>query len=116
MKFAKKLKKKSLSRKGGGGPTDFIPYRDSMLTRLLSDSLGGTASTLMCCNLAPGSDHYFETLSSLEFAKRVKKVKNTVKLRTEALSSSGTSTGAPWVKMLALCVCVCARARVCSWR
>ena len=65
-----------------------IPYRDSMLTRLLSDSLGGTASTLMCCNLAPGSDHYFETLSSLEFAKRVKKVKNTVKLRTEALSQS----------------------------
>ena len=57
-----------------------------MLTRLLSDSLGGTASTLMCCNLAPGSDHYFETLSSLEFAKRVKKVKNTVTLRTEKLS------------------------------
>ena len=57
-----------------------------MLTRLLSDSLGGTASTLMVCNLAPGSDHYFETLSSLEFAKRVKKVKNTVKLRTEKLS------------------------------
>jgi GAF domain-containing protein len=63
-----------------------VPYRDSMLTRLLSDSLGGSASTLMCCNLAPGSDHYFETLSSLEFAKRVKKVKNTVKLRTEKLS------------------------------
>ena len=69
-----------------GKKKSHVPYRDSMLTRLLSDSLGGTASTLMCCNLAPGSDHYFETLSSLEFAKRVKKVKNTVTLRTEKLS------------------------------
>jgi GAF domain-containing protein len=75
----------SKKKKKKGGKTH-IPYRDSMLTRLLSDSLGGTASTLMCCNLAPGSDHYFETLSSLEFAKRVKKVKNTVTLRTEKLS------------------------------
>ena len=74
------------TKKKGRKNKTHIPYRDSMLTRLLSDSLGGTASTLMCCNLAPGSDHYFETLSSLEFAKRVKKVKNTVKLRTEKLS------------------------------
>jgi hypothetical protein len=74
------------SKKRGKKGKKHIPYRDSMLTRLLSDSLGGTASTLMCCNLAPGSDHYFETLSSLEFAKRVKKVKNTVTLRTEKLS------------------------------
>eukprot|EP00949_MAST-11_sp_MAST-11-sp1_P002208 g2208.t1 len=63
-----------------------IPYRDSVLTRLLQDSLGGSASTLMICNIAPGVSHFPETLSSLQFAERVKKVKNAVVIHKRELT------------------------------
>ncbi len=65
-----------------------MPFRNSVLTRLLQDSLGGSAYTLMVCNVAPGQDHYHETLSSLRFAERVKLVTNTVVLNSQELSPS----------------------------
>ncbi|KAJ3391291.1 Kinesin-like protein kif3a [Entophlyctis sp. JEL0112] len=53
-----------------------IPYRDSKLTYLLSDSLGGNALTLMITCCSPTAKNYSESLSTLRFAERVKKVIN----------------------------------------
>ncbi len=52
-----------------------IPYRDSKLTRLLQNSLGGNAKTalVLCCS--PSEDHYYQTLSTLGFGERAKKIK-----------------------------------------
>eukprot|EP00605_Chrysophyceae_sp_TOSAG23-4_P002291 GSChrysophyteH1.ASY1.ANO1.2537.1 assembled CDS len=53
-----------------------VPYRDSKLTALLQDGLGGSAKTLMFVNASPADYNFHETCSSLEFALRCKKVKN----------------------------------------
>ncbi|KAJ3111743.1 hypothetical protein HK100_002589, partial [Physocladia obscura] len=53
-----------------------IPYRDSKLTYLLSDSLGGNALTLMITCCSPTAKNYSESMSTLRFAERVKKVVN----------------------------------------
>ena len=53
-----------------------IPYRDSKLTRLLQDSLGGNARTVMIANVGPADYNYEETLSTLRFAGRASKVCN----------------------------------------
>lgn len=54
-----------------------IPYRDSKLTRLLHDSLGGTASTALIATVGPAPTNYGETLSTLLFASRCMAVKTT---------------------------------------
>lgn len=54
-----------------------IPYRDSKLTRLLQNALGGSSKTIMVCALSPASSNYEETLSTLRYADRAKKIKNT---------------------------------------
>jgi hypothetical protein len=54
-----------------------IPYRDSKLTRLLQDSLGGTASTALIATIGPAAVNYGETLSTLLFAQRCMAVKIT---------------------------------------
>uniref|UniRef100_UPI00398F1CDE kinesin-like protein KIF22 isoform X1 n=1 Tax=Pristiophorus japonicus TaxID=55135 RepID=UPI00398F1CDE len=53
-----------------------IPYRDSKLTRLLQDSLGGTAHSVMIANIAPEYKHYYNTLTALNFAAKSKMVVN----------------------------------------
>ncbi|XP_062919132.1 kinesin-like protein KIF22 isoform X2 [Mobula hypostoma] len=53
-----------------------IPYRDSKLTRLLQDSLGGTAHSVMITNIAPEIKHYFNTLTALNFAAKSKLIIN----------------------------------------
>ena len=55
----------------------FVPYRDSKLTRLLEDSLGGNCKTTMMVMVSPSADAYGESLSSLKFANRAKNIKNT---------------------------------------
>ena len=58
------------------GNINHIPYRDSKLTRLLEDSLGGNCITTMITMISPCQNFISETLSSLSFAKRAKKLKN----------------------------------------
>ncbi|XP_030066441.1 kinesin-like protein KIF22 [Microcaecilia unicolor] len=53
-----------------------IPYRDSKLTRLFLDSLGGSAHSVMITNIAPEHRYYFDTLTALNFAARSKQVVN----------------------------------------
>lgn len=51
-----------------------IPYRNSKLTRLLQDSLGGKALTLMITNISPASSSYLDTVNTLNMARKTKKI------------------------------------------
>merc|ERR1711939_556899 len=53
-----------------------VPYRDSVLTRLLQDSLGGNTKTVLCANCGPADYNRAESLGTLRFATRAKKIKN----------------------------------------
>lgn len=64
-----------------------IPYRDSKLTFILRDSLGGNSKTVIIANISPSSVNMGETLSTLEFAKRAKQIKNKAVVNED---SSGT--------------------------
>ena len=61
----------------------FIPYRNHMLTKLMKDSLGGTAKTLMFVNCSPSIYNESEMKNSLDYASRVKMIKNNVTKQTE---------------------------------
>ena len=76
-----KLINKSLSNLGLviqklGENSLHVPYRDSKLTRLLQDSIGGNSKTTLIINCSPSAFNEPETLSTLRFGERVKKVKN----------------------------------------
>jgi len=58
------------------GKTSHIPYRDSKLTRLLQDSLGGNAKTIMVATISPASYNFDETITTLRYANRAKNIKN----------------------------------------
>ncbi|KAM9830234.1 kinesin-like protein KIF3B [Syngnathus typhle] len=58
------------------GRSSHIPYRDSKLTRLLQDSLGGNARTVMVANIGPASYNVEETLTTLRYSNRAKNIKN----------------------------------------
>uniref|UniRef100_A0A674AW79 Kinesin-like protein n=1 Tax=Salmo trutta TaxID=8032 RepID=A0A674AW79_SALTR len=58
------------------GRSKHIPYRDSKLTRLLQDSLGGNTRTLMVACLSPADNNYEESLSTLRYANRAKNIQN----------------------------------------
>ena len=53
-----------------------VPYRDSSLTRMLQNALGGNSATIMVCAIRPGHTYYEETLNTLKYADRAKKIKN----------------------------------------
>ena len=65
----------------------FIPYRNHVLTKVMKDSLGGTAKTLMFVNCSPSVYNESETKNSLDYAQRVKKIKNTVNKNIETKES-----------------------------
>ncbi len=58
------------------GKSTYIPYRDSKLTRILQDSLGGNAKTVMVANIGPAEYNYEETITTLRYANRAKNIKN----------------------------------------
>ena len=53
-----------------------VPYRESKLTRLLQDSLGGNSHTVMIACASPADSNMEETLNTLRYADRVRKIKN----------------------------------------
>uniref|UniRef100_A0A8C7MKW9 Kinesin family member 13B n=1 Tax=Oncorhynchus kisutch TaxID=8019 RepID=A0A8C7MKW9_ONCKI len=67
----------ALADQGAGkNKTKFVPYRDSVLTWLLKDSLGGNSRTAMVATVSPAGDNYDETLSTLRYADRAKSIVN----------------------------------------
>nr|XP_040056174.1 kinesin-like protein KIF3B [Gasterosteus aculeatus aculeatus] len=58
------------------GKSSHVPYRDSKLTRLLQDSLGGNAKTVMIATVGPSHKHFDESLATLRYANRAKNIKN----------------------------------------
>ena len=66
----------ALADKATGKGKGVVPYRDSKLTRLLQNALGGSSKTIMICALSPASNNYEESLSTLRYADRAKKIKN----------------------------------------
>jgi len=61
---------------GKGGKNLIVPYRDSCLTRILQNALGGNSKTLMICAISPATDNYDETLGTLRYADQAKKIQN----------------------------------------
>jgi Kinesin motor domain len=57
-------------------PRQHIPYRNSKLTRILEDSLGGNCKTTMMCMISPSIDAFAESVSTLKFANRAKNIRN----------------------------------------
>ncbi|CAI5475640.1 unnamed protein product [Closterium sp. Yama58-4] len=56
--------------------SDFVPYRNSVLTWLLKESLGGNSKTVMIANISPAFEDLRETLSTLRYANRAKRIQN----------------------------------------
>ncbi|KAL2651507.1 hypothetical protein R1flu_019635 [Riccia fluitans] len=66
------------------GKQRHVPYRDSKLTFLLQDSLGGNSKTIMIANVSPSSCNAMETLSTLKFAQRAKFIRNNAVINEDA--------------------------------
>ncbi|XP_077419894.1 kinesin-like protein KIF18A [Vanacampus margaritifer] len=64
-----------------------IPYRDSKLTRILKDSLGGNCRTVMIANISPSSKSYDDTQNTLKYANRAKEIKSSLKSNVISLDS-----------------------------
>jgi len=60
-----------------------VPYRDSKLTKLLMDSLGGNSKTVMIANVGPADYNYDETVNTLRYANRAKNIKNAPKINED---------------------------------
>ncbi|CAG8460681.1 6857_t:CDS:10, partial [Racocetra persica] len=65
------------------GKSTHVPYRDSKLTRILQESLGGNSRTTLIINSSPSSFNEAETLSTLRFGMRAKSIKNKAKVNAE---------------------------------
>ncbi|CAO3641778.1 unnamed protein product [Mucor fragilis] len=68
--------------------TSHVPYRDSKLTRLLQDSLGGNSQTLMLACVSPSDSNFMETLNTLKYANRARNIKNRVTINQDFAGSS----------------------------
>ncbi|KAM3594490.1 uncharacterized protein V6R79_008933 [Siganus canaliculatus] len=74
----------SSSLSGGGRRHCFIPYRDSVLTWLLKDSLGGNSKTIMIATVSPSASSYNETLSTLRYAAHARNIVNKPRVNEDA--------------------------------
>uniref|UniRef100_A0A8C4EJD6 Kinesin family member 21A n=1 Tax=Dicentrarchus labrax TaxID=13489 RepID=A0A8C4EJD6_DICLA len=63
-----------------------VPYRDSKLTRLLQDSLGGNSQTMMIACISPSDRDFMETLNTLKYANRARNIKNKVVVNQDKAS------------------------------
>lgn len=66
-----------------------VPYRNSKLTHLLKDSLGGNSKTIMITNIRKTNDYYHQTAVSLMYAARAKKVRNKSSINRNVIGDSG---------------------------
>jgi len=71
------------------GKQRHIRYRDSKLTFILKDSLGGNSKTSLIANISPASSSFAETLSTLKFAQRAKQIKNRALINEDSIGSVG---------------------------
>lgn len=62
-----------------------VPYRDSCLTRILANALGGNSKTVMICAISPSNDNFEESLSTLRYADQAKKIKNKAVINESAI-------------------------------
>ncbi|CBZ50291.1 hypothetical protein NCLIV_007650 [Neospora caninum Liverpool] len=69
----------ALSDKRRTNRNSFVPYRDSKLTRLLKDSLGGSCRTVMIANVSPAHTQFEDTHNTLKYANRAKNIKTAAK-------------------------------------
>lgn len=84
-----------------GKKKKYVNYRDSKLTRLLKDSLGGNCKTVMIANISPVFAHYDETMNTLKYAYRARSIKNaiqqnqpsTLKLNSDTSSFQSSRVG-----------------------
>ncbi|XP_047500183.1 kinesin-like protein KIF21A isoform X4 [Penaeus chinensis] len=65
-----------------------VPYRDSKLTRLLQDSLGGNSRTLMIACVSPSDTDFMETLNTLKYANRARNIKNKIMVNQDKASKA----------------------------
>lgn len=63
--------------------SSYVPYRNSKLTRLLQDSLGGNSKTVMVANIGPADYNYDETISTLRYANRAKNIRNRARINED---------------------------------
>ena len=68
---------------GRGGATTHVPYRNSMMTSVLRDSLGGNCKTVMIATMSPEAAQVSESISTCQFAQRVALVRNTAEINEE---------------------------------
>lgn len=67
-----------------------VPYRDSKLTRLLQDSLGGNSQTVMIACISPSDRDFMETLNTLKYANRARNIKNRIMINQDKSSRTIT--------------------------
>ena len=67
---------KALVDKQNGKKNVIVPYRNSSLTRMLQNALGGNSKTYMICAIRPGAKYFDETVNTLQYANRAKQIKN----------------------------------------
>lgn len=77
-----------------------VPYRDSKLTRILQDSIGGNCKTTLITTVTPSASSYGETLNSLKFAYRAKDVKNDAKVNLDMTDQALLTTYQREIKRL----------------
>ena len=58
----------------GKAKNQVVPFRNSNLTRILQNALGGNSKTIMICAISPAASNYEESLSTLRYADRAKKI------------------------------------------
>ncbi|XP_067863557.1 kinesin-like protein KIF21B isoform X2 [Heptranchias perlo] len=76
-----------------------VPYRDSKLTRLLQDSLGGNSRTIMIACISPSDRDFMETLNTLKYANRARNIKNKVVVNQDKTSQQISALRAEIVRL-----------------